>query len=87
MELYRHHADVCTVLTILASTAALILLLLLVVKCITAERCNKKVISESIEEEKPAPEKKNKKLLCPMCGWQHPIEQKVCRNPRCRVRF
>lgn len=24
---------------------------------------------------------------CPMCGWQHAEDQKVCRNPNCGIRF
>ena len=79
----------CTTLQILVVSITLILLLLCVVKCITAddffsvksERPQKK--KQKITPQKP----KNEILHCPMCGWRHPAEQKVCRNPKCNIRF
>lgn len=29
----------------------------------------------------------NDNRRCPMCGWLHAEDQKVCRNHRCGVRF
>ena len=29
----------------------------------------------------------NDNRRCPMCGWLHAEDQKVCRNPRCGIRF
>ena len=29
----------------------------------------------------------NDNRYCPMCGWMHAENQKVCRNPRCGIRF
>ena len=83
------HAGGYTSMFIIAATVAMILLLLLVVKCITADDCksSKKETIQTPVQKKDGPERKNETLFCPMCGWQHPKEQKVCRNPNCQVRF
>lgn len=80
-------AGVYTNLSIIAATIAMILLLLLVVKCITADnnKVEKAETSQTLTQQES--EVKNEILYCPMCGWQHPKEQKVCRNPRCNIRF
>lgn len=82
-------AGMSTILSIIMSTIAMILLLLHVAKCITAENVkpNRNTTAKEPEQLKATQGKRKEKLFCPMCGWQHSAEQKVCRNPKCKVRF
>lgn len=89
MDMCGLQAGVYTNLSIIATTVAMILLLLLVVKCITADdsKPSKKEPEQPLTQNQSEPQDENETLFCPRCGWQHPAEQKVCKNPRCNIRF
>lgn len=81
------HAALYSRLLIITATVAVILLLLLIVKCITKDSTKTNKKEHKHVAPVPSAADQQEVLYCPMCGWQHPAEQKVCRNPKCKIRF
>lgn len=87
IEAHDFHAVLYNRLLIITTTVAVILLLLLIVKYITKDGSKTNLKEQKRVVPEPSTDAQQKVLYCPMCGWQHPAEQKVCRNPKCKIRF